>query len=390
MERRAPVHVGSPPRNEAQPWKVTPVQFHGFEGLDAARGSLVESPEFECLGHKWLVKLYPGGDHDSEIGMVGLYLTNRSEVSDELHYGLSVVNSSGFHAASCGYLGVSTFGPGESRGSRNFVKRSDIMEALVNGSLFIEVRIRSPGTSPLDLPITSERTLCQTMQKLFGDEESADVTFEIEDDNEQVGNKRKRTKSTHTKIHAHRLILKKCAPDLDALCESAKDNDSVPIAGVKPDIFRHMLFYVYGGAVANEDLRSHSKEIIDAADKYGVVNLKLQAEAWYVNSTEITVENVMKLLLYADAKNCALLKEAVMDFMVQNHAAVIRQVPLRDAPEGLLAELLAAVARKDSKVDDNDDLSTMRVNDLRKMLLEKGLNCDGSRETMIATLKENA
>ncbi|KAL7546514.1 hypothetical protein ACHAWF_009837 [Thalassiosira exigua] len=133
---------------------------------------------------------------------------------------------------------------------------------------------------------------------------------------------------------------------------------------------------------------SHSKEIIDAADKY--VNLKLQAEAWYVKATKITLENVMELLQYADAKNCALLKEAAMDFVAENHAEVIRQVPMRDAPEGLLAELLAAFARKFSNKNVDDDLSTMRVNDLRKLLLEKGLNCDGSRETLIATLKENA
>ncbi|KAL7523696.1 hypothetical protein ACHAWF_000631, partial [Thalassiosira exigua] len=340
MARRAPVHVGSP---RVQSWEVIPVQFHGFEGLDATRGSFVDSPEFESLGHKWLVKLYPGGEQESESGMVGIRLANRSEVSAELHYGFSVVNSSGRHVTSG--VGLGTFGPRKLGGWKNFSKRSNIMEALVNGSLFIEVRIRSPDTSPLDLPITPERTLCQTMQKLYGDEESADVTFEIEDNNEQVGDKRKRDKSTHTKIHAHRFILKKCAPDLDALCGSAEGIASVPIADVKPEIFRHLLYYVYGGTVSNDVFRSHSKEIVDAADKYGVVNLKVQAEAWYVKSTEITLENVTELLLYADAKNCALLKEAVMDFMAHNHAEVIRQVPMRDAPAGLLAEILAAFAR---------------------------------------------
>ena len=36
----------------------------------------------------------------------------------------------------------------------------------------------------------------------------------------------------------------------------------------------------------------------------------------------------------------------------------------------------------------NNDLSTMRVNDLRKMLNDKGLDVDGSREMMIARLEE--
>jgi hypothetical protein len=57
---------------------------------------------------------------------------------------------------------------------------------------------------------------------------------------------------------------------------------------------------------------------LDAADKYGVVSLKLEAEAAYVESTKITVDNAMDNLLYADAKNCALLKEAVIDFLTDN------------------------------------------------------------------------
>jgi hypothetical protein len=51
---------------------------------------------------------------------------------------------------------------------------------------------------------------------------------------------------------------------------------------VEPDIFRHLLFYVYGGSVPEEVLKQHAKEIIDTADKYSLVNLKLAAESVYV------------------------------------------------------------------------------------------------------------
>ena len=55
-------------------------------------------------------------------------------------------------------------------------------------------------------------------------------------------------------------------------------------------------------------------------------------------------------------------------------------------------DLLAAVARgkaKSSSSRDTDNYNTMRVATLRKMLDEKGLEVDGSRESMIALLKEN-
>jgi hypothetical protein len=77
---------------------------------------------------------------------------------------------------------------------------------------------------------------------------------------------------------------------------------------VTPDIFRLLLNYIYGG--------THAKEIIDAADKYGVVNLKLEAEACFVEGTTFTIENVMEHLFYAESENCALLKEVTMDFIV--------------------------------------------------------------------------
>ena len=61
-------------------------------------------------------------------------------------------------------------------------------------------------------------------------------------------------------------------------------------------------------------------------NKYAVVGLKLKAEAFLVSSTEISVNNVVKLLLFADEKNLVLLKEAKMDFLVKNKKKVRNKV----------------------------------------------------------------
>ena len=57
------------------------------------------------------------------------------------------------------------------------------------------------------------------------------------------------------------------------------------------------------------DLMSNAQDLIDAANKFGIVNLKLKAEACYVKSTTLTINNVLDNICYTDSKNCALLKE---------------------------------------------------------------------------------
>jgi len=69
-------------------------------------------------------------------------------------------------------------------------------------------------------------------------------------------------------------------------------------------------------------------------------------------------------------------------------------VPLFDSvPGSLMTELLAVVSRIHNRLDVNaasgDKFKFMKVNELRKVLNEKGLALDGSRKTMIELLKES-
>lgn len=130
--------------------------------------------------------------------------------------------------------------------------------------------------------------------------------------------------------------------------------------------------------------------LIDVADKYGVVNLKLEAEVHYVEEIELSSDNLIDNLLYADSKNLALLKETVMDFLLDNYDDIIGKVSFEDVPGTMMTDLLTAVARNGKKNDRSSDTvnyNTIRVGTLRKMLDEKKLDVDGSREAMIATLK---
>jgi hypothetical protein len=134
---------------------------------------------------------------------------------------------------------------------------------------------------------------------------------------------------------AHSVIVENCSTDL---CESHNNSaiSHIQINDVKPDVFHLLLSYIYGLKISDDDMKSHTREIIDAADKYGVVNLKLEAEAYFVKTTTFTMENVMELLLYAELKNCTLLKEAAMDYIVENKADIIKQLSFTDAPGSLI------------------------------------------------------
>ena len=104
------------------------------------------------------------------------------------------------------------------------------------------------------------------------------------------------------------------------------------------------------------------------------------------------MDNMMDNLLYADSKNLALLKEAVMDYIVKNKHSIMGKVSFDDVPSSMITDVLAAVARGEEARDEEDEsikYNKMRVGVLRKMLDEKGLDVDGSREAMIALLKEN-
>ena len=98
------------------------------------------------------------------------------------------------------------------------------------------------------------------------------------------------------------MILDVNAPALADMCIPG-DEAAVPINGVEPEVFRTVLYFCYGGTIEEEELAANA----EAADRFGIVNLKLQAEAVLTKQTEITVDNMLDNLLYADSKNLALL-----------------------------------------------------------------------------------
>ena len=131
---------------------------------------------------------------------------------------------------------------------------------------------------------------------------------------------------------------------------------------------------------------------IGLSDKFGVTNLKIEAEVSFVTSTTIDFDNVMESLQFAVSKNCALLKEAVMDFVVKNSNAIIEKKIMMDAPEGLINDVLAAILREErnsrSSLSGWNNVNAMSICELRRRADAEGLDIGGSREMLISVIRQ--
>jgi hypothetical protein len=210
------------------------------------------------------------------------------------------------------------------------------------------------------------------------DENFGDISFVV-GGQQMKNNAKKVIKTAPVVFHAHQYILRECsAGTLADMCES-NDVSSSPIKITDVSPVRHLLYSVYGVNIIDEDMKWQTNAIINAANRYGVVNLKLEAEAYLVEATTFTMENVMEQL----------------HFVVENSAEVM-DISFNDiVSPTLFRDVLAAVSRREKKSDvsgggDGDNkcrFNSMRISELRRESHEKGLNVDGSREMLIAALK---
>lgn len=78
-----------------------------------------------------------------------------------------------------------------------------------------------------------------------------------------------------------------------------------------------------GRALADAEWKEHSESMLDSEDSYGFSNIKLEAEAWYTNHPNFTVDNVAEILHNAASTNCPKLKDDAMEFKMKNGEEVI-------------------------------------------------------------------
>jgi hypothetical protein len=364
--------------------------FLDFANLPDDRDESTISPAALCHGYRWQLRLYPGGAAESGSGRVYVSLdlicilaeNDYCEVKAKCAFRVPL-------APSQETLGASTDDEPwifskqteDYWGNPDFLVRSHVLNHalgyLVNGNLTIEVDIKvykdeAPAWRP-------KKTLHLDMMKILESaKQSGDVKF-------QVGRE---------EFSAHRHILDARAPELAAIAKDYPSDTLIPIQDIKPSTFRSLLHFVYADDFPKfELLQSEARDLLNSADRFGCKGLKLLAEA-EIASWGITVDTAADLIIFADAKNCALLKETAMDFCAANLASVRSSPGWGKVEESfpLLKELMA-VLRSDKKRPapadaEERDCKRMCVSSLRRKLDERGLDVDGSREMLVRRLEK--
>jgi hypothetical protein len=378
------VHVGTP-SSDYPHYARAAVHFHSvgsslwaLSALGGRANNLIEtSPAFSCLGSDWELTLHTTPNRDSTLTFK-VVLAYLSTTNSKIEYAFQIRNTTSTFTHTTFRVGKTV--------EYTFPAKPHHSGHLINGALVIDVLMR-PSNYPFHPLLPVNPSSCKTVRDLYNDEEFSDIVFEI-GGGITIGAKKGDEESA--KFYAHRMILKKAAPLLADLIGRNDSSSLVNIPNVSPRVFEVLLRYIYGCDVLDfGNDPTFTMEILDIANKYGITTLKLQAEAYMVSITEFNTQNLLEILIFAHATNCALLKEEAMLYVTENASEVVQNVAMDNFPEGLMKDVLAAMAWKETKKQAVRELSSMSVGELRLKAHAKGLDMDGSREMLISALTQH-
>ena len=309
----ADVHIGEP-NDKWQLEERVQVHVHNFADLPQQKGTALYSSKFKCAGHEWYLSLFPRGTSHAKEGMVSIFLGTDLAWKTVVDFDIILKKTTG-DKFRC-YSDTKAEFPKPNLvewGWSDYESRNEILDAskniLNNGTMTVEVRIR-PHEDYYCRDVTPKSSVTNDVYAhLYQDEDSADVAFQVK----------------ARVYHAHKALLKARVPELYELAEPYNKSNPIPIKDVEPEIFETMLQCVYGKDIHANYWKDHAKQILDASGKYGFIELKSTAEVWHVKNLtkNFTADNVVEELLYADGKNCPLLKKAAMDFIIEHGVEVV-------------------------------------------------------------------
>lgn len=163
--------------------------------------------------------------------------------------------------------------------------------------------------------------------------------------------------------------------------EQDGSEDPVTISGVSWEVFDQVLRFVYTASYpSSQDILHSGKALIEAADKFELISLKLKVEDELVTNRVIDATNAIDYYMFADAKTCPLLKEYAAAFISSHARDVLNSESVKDLMESneLITEVL--LANSDDKHCYGHPLNSKSVTELRDSLwFKRGTGCSTRR-----------
>jgi len=151
--------------------------------------------------------------------------------------------------------------------------------------------------------------------------------------------------SRRVELLCHTNILAARSPVFFAMFQHdtvEAQNKEVEMTDVEPEVVEEMLEYIYTGKTNSSGKEA---ELLAAADKYSLLELKNECEEALCNKTNI--DTVLAMLVLADRHEAGKLKDVCVKFLIENCHTVVRQPGWREQLQPyptLLAEMFEAVA----------------------------------------------
>ena len=341
-------------------------KFDNFASLPSEpEDKTYSEEETDCNGHKWKLILCPGGKRSNEkTGWISLYLWSVNKENLDARLTFTVKDANGATAKELQF--ERNFLNNSGTGYPTFMKRSLILDTIKNilkdGALCINVEIQvKDDADELFQPQNDHQGKLLALLKTG---ERSDASF-------TVG-------SRSFKVHSQ--IIYANSPILASSINCS-------IYTVHPDVFQLLLEYIYSGRVpSDKQIHQHGKGLIDASNRYELVQMKMFVENVLVRERILTKWNVSDYILFADAQCCPLLKEYAIRYFLMHRREVLKSECSQNLKES--GELLSEIMMLTDPHDVDDGTEALTVNELRKELDKLNLDVDGSKDALVSRLEE--
>ncbi|KAJ8683727.1 hypothetical protein QAD02_019519 [Eretmocerus hayati] len=306
-----------------------PSVFSNFSKLPRAIGKEICSTPFTIGIYEFRIRVYPGGEFynlpEANEGYVGIYLeTTEPSTPFTVKCAISILDLNG-NKIIRGLEVLGKFDVSNNKGTYGFPKYaqhehlSKNVLAFTNDNLIVLcelIDLDHPGSSHCFQRLSSyEKCLCT---KQFSD---VDIIVKGK------------------VINAHKVILvsgnKVFASMFEHKTKESEEN-IIRITDIDFEVMAEIIRFIYTGQVCN--INTFVKEILVAADKYGIDELKDQCSQYLCRL--LMVDNVLSLISFADLYRMDKLKEMGMKFFVDHKKEVVKIDGYKELMEGMGASLL--------------------------------------------------